>query len=65
MMHDHDARNNNPNPDPDPTPDPEPNPDPNPNRNPIPNQVSAYIGLLEVFPNFVFIPERISQGEKG
>tara|TARA_B100000795_G_scaffold203849_2_gene157455 strand:- start:188 stop:343 length:156 start_codon:yes stop_codon:yes gene_type:complete len=27
--------------------------------------VSAYIGLLEVFPDFVFIPERISQGEKG
>ena len=29
------------------------------------DKVSAYIGLLEVFPDFVFIPERISQGEKG
>ena len=29
------------------------------------HKVSAYIGLLEVFPDFVFIPERISQGEKG
>ena len=27
--------------------------------------VSAYIGLLDVFPNFVFIPEKISEGKKG
>ena len=27
--------------------------------------VSEYIKLLDVFPNFVFIPERISQGETG
>jgi len=27
--------------------------------------VSEYIGLLDVFPNFVFIPERISQGDTG
>ena len=27
--------------------------------------VSAYIGLLDAFPNFVFIPERISQVSRG
>ena len=27
--------------------------------------VSEYIGLLEVFPDFVFISERISEGERG
>ena len=27
--------------------------------------VSEYIGMLDVFPDFVFIPERISQGDKG
>ena len=27
-------------------------------------QVSEYIGLLDVFPDFVFIPERISEGDK-
>ena len=50
---------------PHPNPSPNPNPDPDPDPGPNPEQVSAYIGLLEVFPNFVFIPERISQGEKG
>uniref|UniRef100_A0A7S0J5P6 SnoaL-like domain-containing protein n=1 Tax=Calcidiscus leptoporus TaxID=127549 RepID=A0A7S0J5P6_9EUKA len=27
--------------------------------------VSAYIGLLDAFPQFVFVPERISEGKRG